>query len=157
MAFAVEDRRESHVPPANISRVGTPTAAPIRKILAIDDSALIREAAKIALGTIGGWQIVTAVSGEEGIARAVSDEFDAVLLDVVMPGMDGVAVAERLHSTPATSLLPIVLLTADDRLEDSERFRRVPAAGVILKPFEIPDLTRHMAVLLGWSPAARAS
>ncbi|HEV3321243.1 MAG TPA: response regulator [Solirubrobacteraceae bacterium] len=136
--------------PAETSPAETTDVAPSRKILVIDDSALIREAAKIALGTIGGWQIITAASGEEGIERAVSGPFDAILLDVVMPGMDGIAVAERLHAIPATSSLPIVLLTAYDRPEDSERFRNVPAVGIIGKPFNISDLARQIATLLGW-------
>ena len=123
---------------------------PSRKVLVIDDSVLIREAAKIALGTIGGWQITTALSGEEGIERVLAERFDAILLDVVMPGMDGIAVVERLHGIPVTSSVPIVLLTADDRLEDSERFRRLTVAGVIAKPFDISGLSRQMATLLGW-------
>jgi two-component system alkaline phosphatase synthesis response regulator PhoP len=136
--------------PAETSPAETPGVAPSRNILVIDDSALIREAAKIALGTIGGWQISAAVAGEEGIERAVSGQFDAILLDVVMPGMDGIAVAERLHAIPATSSLPIILLTAYDRLDDSERFRNVPVVGVIAKPFNISDLAREVATLLGW-------
>jgi CheY-like chemotaxis protein len=124
--------------------------APGRDILVIDDSPLIREAAKVALGTIGGWRIATAVSGEEGIERAVSEHFHAILLDVVMPGIDGIAVAERLHSIPATGSLPIVLMTADDRLEDSERFRSLTVTGVIPKPFDIYDLSRQIASLLRW-------
>jgi|HubBroStandDraft_6_1064221.scaffolds.fasta_scaffold05385_3 CheY-like chemotaxis protein len=135
---------------ADASLAETRAAAPSRTLLVIDDSALIREAAKIALGTIGGWRVVTAVSGEEGIERAVSERFDAILLDVVMPGMDGIAVVERLHAIPATGLLPILLLTAHDRLQDSERFRRVTVAGVIGKPFDISGLSRQIAVLLGW-------
>jgi CheY-like chemotaxis protein len=117
----------------------------------IDDSVLIREAAKIALGTIGGWQITTAASGEEGIERALSERLDAILLDVVMPGVDGLAVAERLHGIPATSSLPIVLLTAHDRLGDSERFQRLEIAGVVAKPFDISGLSREVATLLGWT------
>jgi CheY-like chemotaxis protein len=136
--------------PADASPTETLVAAPVRKILVIDDSALIREAAKIALGTNGGWRIVTATSGEEGVARAVSEQFDAILLDVVMPGMDGIAVAERLHATPAAGSPPIVLLTAHDRLEDSERLQRVVVAGVIPKPFVISDLSLQVAELLGW-------
>jgi two-component system alkaline phosphatase synthesis response regulator PhoP len=136
--------------PAETSPAETPGVSLSRNILVIDDSALIREAAKIALGTIGGWQISTAASGEEGIERAVSGQFDAILLDVLMPGMDGITVAERLHAIPATSSLPIVLLTAYDRLEDSERFRDVPTAGVIVKPFNISDLARQVVMLLGW-------
>jgi two-component system alkaline phosphatase synthesis response regulator PhoP len=136
--------------PAETSRAETPRVAPSRNILVIDDSALIREAAKIALGTIGGWRISTAVAGEEGIERAVSGQFDTILLDVVMPGMDGIAVAERLHADPATSSLPIILLTAYDRPADSERFRHLPIVGVIGKPFNISDFGRQVATLMGW-------
>ena len=128
-----------------------PAATSNRSILVIDDSALIREAAKIALDAIGGWRIVTASRGEEGIERAVAERFDAILLDVEMPGMDGIAVAERLHELPATRALPIVLLTAHDRREDRERFRHAPVAGVIQKPFQLSDLARQIGALLGWS------
>jgi CheY-like chemotaxis protein len=133
-----------------------PSAGPsTREVLVIDDSPLIREAAKVALGAIGGWRIVTAASGEEGIERAISECFDAVLLDVVMTGMDGLAVAERLHGIPARDSLPIILLTAHDRLQDSERFRGLrlagQVAGVIAKPFDIRDLSREVGELLGWS------
>jgi two-component system, OmpR family, alkaline phosphatase synthesis response regulator PhoP len=136
--------------PAETSPAEIPGVPASRSILVIDDSALIREAAKIALGTIGGWRISTAVAGEEGIERAVSGQFDAILLDVVMPGMDGITVAERLHADPATSSLPIILLTAYDRPEDSERFRNVPIVGIIGKPFNISDLGRQVATLVGW-------
>jgi CheY-like chemotaxis protein len=137
--------------PANVSSAETPaTTTSGHKILVIDDSALIREAAKIALGTIGGWQTSTAASGEEGIELAISGQFDAVLLDVVMPGMDGIAVAERLHAIAPTSSLPIIFLTAYDRFEDSERLNRTRVEGVIAKPFDISELTRQVATLLGW-------
>jgi two-component system alkaline phosphatase synthesis response regulator PhoP len=136
--------------PTNAAPAETPATTSSRKLLVIDDSALIREAAKIALGAIGGWQISTAVSGEEGIELAISGWFDAVLLDVVMPGMDGIVVAERLHAIAATGSLPIVLLTADDRLEDNERLRRTHVEGIIAKPFDISDLARQVAALLGW-------
>jgi CheY-like chemotaxis protein len=137
--------------PIDTSLAEPAPATPSRSILVIDDSVLIREAAKIALGTIGGWRIVTAVSGEEGIERALSERLDAILLDVVMPGMDGIAVAERLHTMPATSSLPIVLLTAHDRLEDTEGFERLAIAGVIAKPFDVSDLSGEVATVLGWS------
>jgi len=122
-----------------------------RSILVIDDSVLIREAAKIALGTIGGWRILTAASGEEGIELALSEHLDAILLDVVMGGMDGIAVAERLQGMHATSSLPIILLTAHEALEDSERLQRLEIVGVIAKPFDISGLSREVATLLGWT------
>jgi CheY-like chemotaxis protein len=135
---------------ADTPSVETITATRARKILVIDDSALIREAAKIALGRTSGWQIATAASGEEGLERAASERFDAILLDLVMPGMDGTAVAERLRAMPATSSTPVILMTAYDRLEDSERFQRVPVAGVVPKPFAISELSLEVAELLGW-------
>jgi CheY-like chemotaxis protein len=127
-----------------------PSTLPSRSILVIDDSALIREAAKIALGTIGGWHTVMASRGEEGIELAVSERFDAILLDVEMPGMDGIAVAERLQATPTTSTPPIVLLTAHEHIEDSSRLRGISIAGVIVKPFDVSDLSRQVAILLRW-------
>jgi CheY-like chemotaxis protein len=138
-------------PPAETLPTEALAAPSSRKILVIDDSILIREAAKIALGTIGGWQITTASCGEEGIERALSERPDAILLDVVMPGIDGLTVAERLHVIPATSSLPIVLLTAHDRLDDSERFLRLSIAGVLAKPFDISGLSREVSTLLGWT------
>jgi two-component system, OmpR family, alkaline phosphatase synthesis response regulator PhoP len=137
--------------PTDTSPTETPGSAPVHKILVIDDTALIREAAKIALGAIGRWQVTTASSGEEGIERAGSERFDAILLDVVMPGMDGIAAAERLHALPAMGPVPIVLLTAYDRLEQSERLRQLPVAGVIAKPFDVSGLSGQLAELLGWS------
>jgi CheY-like chemotaxis protein len=122
----------------------------MHRILVVDDSALIREAAKLALSTIGGWQTVTASCGEEGIERAVSGGFDAILLDVEMPGMDGIAVAERLQAIPATGALPIILLTAHQQIEESPRLRGVSVAGAIAKPFEMSDLAREVAALLEW-------
>jgi two-component system alkaline phosphatase synthesis response regulator PhoP len=120
------------------------------RVLVIDDSVLIREAAKVALGAIGGWSVLTAASGQEGIAVAESEQPDAIVLDVVMPGMDGIAVAVCLRAAPATGSLPIVLLTAKDRPEDRERFRRLPVAGVIAKPFDVASLADELAALLGW-------
>jgi CheY-like chemotaxis protein len=137
--------------PAGTPHTETLAAPPSRKILVIDDSVLIREAAKIALGTIGGWQTTTASCGKEGIERALAERPDAILLDVVMEGMDGLAVAEHLQRIPGSSSPPIVLLTAHDRLDDSERFQRLEIAGIIAKPFDISGLSQEVARLLGWT------
>jgi two-component system alkaline phosphatase synthesis response regulator PhoP len=129
---------------------GEAAATPCRDILVIDDSALIREAAKIALCAIGGWQTVTACCGEDGVELARSEHFDAILLDVEMPGMDGIAAAKRLQAAPARCSPPIVLLTAHEHIQDSARVRGVAIAGVIVKPFDVADLARQVAVLLRW-------
>jgi two-component system, OmpR family, alkaline phosphatase synthesis response regulator PhoP len=140
--------------PQNSTEVVPEHTAPAgaeRRVLVIDDSALIREAAKIALETVGGLDVLVAGSGEEGIPIAETERPDAILLDVEMPGMDGLAVAERLQSLPATSSSPVVLLTARDSPEDREHFRHVPVVGVIAKPFDIHALADELAELLGWT------
>jgi CheY-like chemotaxis protein len=127
----------------------TDSAAP-RRVLIVDDSSLIREAAALALGAIGGWEVLAASSGEEGLARASADRPDAILLDVVMPGLDGVAVAEHLAASLDTSAIPVVMLTAADGAEDRERLGRLSVAGIIPKPFELTALAAQVAALVGW-------
>jgi CheY-like chemotaxis protein len=117
----------------------------------IDDSALIREAATIALEAVGGWGVLTAASGEEGLALAASERPDAILLDVVMPGMDGIAVVERLHAASSTRSLPVVLLTAKNQPEELDRLRRLQVAGIIAKPFDVARLSAQLGSLLGWA------
>jgi CheY-like chemotaxis protein len=124
-----------------------------RRVLVVDDSSLIREAAALALGTIRGWDVLTAASGEEGLERAGADQPDAVLLDVVMPGLDGIAVAERLAHSPGTRTIPVVMLTAAGSAEDRQRLERLAVAGVIPKPFELATLADQLAVLVGWDVA----
>jgi CheY-like chemotaxis protein len=126
-------------------------AASRRRILVVDDSELIREAAKLALGQLGGFDVVTATSGEEGLVRAAGDPPDAILLDVVMPGMGGIAAAERLAASPETSGIPVVLLTAKDAPEDRALFGRLAVRGVIPKPFQLGDLADQLIAALGWS------
>jgi CheY-like chemotaxis protein len=116
----------------------------------VDDSSLIREAATLALGSIGGWEVLTAASGEEGLERASAERPDAVLLDLVMPGLDGVAVAAHLARSPATRDIPVVMLTAADGAGDRERLGRLSVAGVIHKPFELAALPGQLASLVGW-------
>jgi CheY-like chemotaxis protein len=121
--------------------------------LVVDDSSLIREAATLALGAIGGWDVLTASTGEEGLAQASAERPDAVLLDLVMPGLDGVAVAERLMASPETRTIPVVMLTAADGAADRERLRHLPVAGVIPKPFALESLAGQLAALVGWGAA----
>jgi DNA-binding response OmpR family regulator len=122
---------------------------PPRRILVVDDSSLIREAATLALGAVAGMEVLTASSGEEGLVRGMAERPDAVLLDVVMPGIDGVTVAQRLAASPTTRTIPVVMLTAADATED-RRLRDLPVAGIIPKPFALESLAGQLAALLGW-------
>ena len=93
---------------------------------------------------------MTAASGEECLQIAQTKQFDAILLDMSMPGMDGYEVYERLHSNPVTQSIPVILLTAKVLPSDRDRFEKMGVAGVIAKPIEPTALTEAIALILGW-------
>jgi CheY-like chemotaxis protein len=121
-----------------------------RRILIVDDEDDIREVAQMSLEMVAGWEVIPASSGEEGIRLAAEHRPDAILLDVMMPGMDGPATAVRLGGDPATSQIPIILLTAKVQAADRRRFEGLPVAGVLAKPFDPMDLARQVSASLGW-------
>ena len=121
-----------------------------RRILVVDDEADIREVAQMSLETTAGWDVVGAASGEEALTLARTEEIDAVLLDVMMPGMDGLATYQQLRSDPATRSLPVILLTAKVLAADKERFENMGVLGMIAKPFDPLKLAELMAGFLGW-------
>ncbi len=123
----------------------------MRRILVIDDEADIREVIQLTLELTRGWEILAAESGREGIALAASRNPDAILLDVMMPEMDGVATFARLQAEVATCAIPVVLLTAKAQSADKRRFAALGVAGVIAKPFDPRGLTDQLEVLLGWN------
>jgi CheY-like chemotaxis protein len=149
------DRFDVPLPERTVSNVGAssaPDPAPPparRRVLVIDDSVLVREAAKVALAAASGLEVVVSESGEEGIELAVSASPDAILLDVVMPGMDGLEVLARLRASLATASIPVILLTASSQLDASEA-ERLGARGIIAKPFDVDALADEVAMLLGW-------
>jgi len=85
------------------------------KVLIIDDEDLIRRIGVASLTQFGGMEVVTAASGPEGLKRAAEARPDLVLLDSLMPGMDGAATFAELRRHPATATTPVVFLTAQDR------------------------------------------
>jgi two-component system alkaline phosphatase synthesis response regulator PhoP len=123
-----------------------------RRILVVDDSALMRELARLALETVAGWEVVAAESGDEALELGAADPPDAILLDVVMPGKDGPATLAELQAAPATREVPVIFVTAKGQPSDLERFTALGVAGVIAKPFEIDALAGQVAAILGWGP-----
>lgn len=122
-----------------------------KHILIIDDEDDIREVAQLTLEAVGGWQISTAASGSEGLAKAEAEQPDAILLDVMMPEMDGIATFNKLQANPHTEKIPVVLLTAKVQSSDQRRFAELGITGVVPKPFDPMTLTDQVAEVLGWN------
>jgi CheY-like chemotaxis protein len=121
-----------------------------RKVLVVDDDDVIREVAKVALEVVGGWQVSTAVNGPEARELARTLRPDVVLLDVMMPGMDGPRTAASLSDDPVTREIPVIFLTA--KLADPVIMNRSESnlAGIIAKPFDPMTLAEEVSELLGW-------
>jgi CheY-like chemotaxis protein len=122
----------------------------MRKVLIIDDEGDLREIASMSLRTMAGWETVVASSGKEGLAVAEREKPDAILLDVMMPEVDGVATFHMLHGNAITRGIPVVLLTAKIRAADKERFAQLAIRGVIEKPFDPVTLPQQISAVLGW-------
>jgi CheY-like chemotaxis protein len=121
-----------------------------RRILIIDDEEDIREVAGLSLETVADWEVVLASSGPQGIARAIEQQPDAILLDVMMPGMDGPATFRELRGNPATAHIPVLLLTAKVQSTDQRRFADLGVEAVLFKPFDPLTLSTQIAGALGW-------
>jgi CheY-like chemotaxis protein len=126
----------------------------MRTVLVIDDEDDIREVAQVSLEALGGWNVLTASSGDQGIQRAAADQPDAILLDVMMPGMDGPTTFQKLQAEDATRSIPVIFLTAKVQAADRQRFADLGVAGVIAKPFDPMTLASDVAALLKWSDDA---
>lgn len=121
-----------------------------KRILVIDDEEDIREVAQLSLEMVGGWEVMTASSGREGVAKAQAEKPDAILLDVMMPDMDGPATLEQMQKLPATQQIPVILLTAKVQATDQRRFSELGVAGIIAKPFDPMNLAHQVATVLKW-------
>ena len=121
-----------------------------KHILIVDDEDDIREVAELALEAVGGWQVSTASSGLDGLAKAEAEQPDAILLDVMMPDMDGLETFQKLRANADTQQIPVILLTAKAQATDQQRFLEVGVTGIITKPFKVMMLADQIAELLGW-------
>ena len=121
-----------------------------RRILIVDDEDDIREVAGMSLGAVGGFEVITASSGAEGVERARAESPDAILLDVMMPGMDGPTTFAALREDPDTREIPVILLTAKVQASDRQRFAELGVAAVMTKPFDPMELPGRVADALGW-------
>lgn len=110
-----------------------------KKILVIDDESINIKLVQFGLQSEGIYQIASAESGEEGIDYVKENDVDLILLDLMMPGMDGFETMEKLNEF---SKIPVIFMTADTEDETIEKARNLGAADFLKKPF-IPDILRE--------------
>ncbi|MBK1990027.1 response regulator [Sphaerospermopsis aphanizomenoides BCCUSP55] len=122
-----------------------------KKVLVIDDEDDIREVAKISLELMAELDVILARTGSEGIHKAETEQPDAILLDVMLPDMDGVKIFEQLQLNPATKNIPVILLTAKVQAADQQRFANLGITAMIAKPFKPAQLAQQLLVSLGWN------
>jgi two-component system alkaline phosphatase synthesis response regulator PhoP len=119
----------------------------VTKVLVIDDEAPIRLLCRVNLEA-EKMDVLEAANGEEGLELARTEKPDIVLLDVMMPGMDGWQVAERLFESKETSQIPLVFLTARAELRDRARGLELGGVDYITKPFNPVELASVVENLL---------
>jgi two-component system, OmpR family, alkaline phosphatase synthesis response regulator PhoP len=119
-----------------------------KKILLIDDDDDIREATQLCLEIVGNWEIVTASSGREGLIVAIAQQPDLILLDVMMPDMDGLETLKQLQINVETREIPVVFLTAKAHPVEQRQFTQLKVSGVITKPYDPFDLSDRIAQIL---------
>ncbi len=117
---------------------------PLNRILYTDDEPDIREVAKVSLELVGGFTLCLCASGEEAVRVAPGFAPDLILLDVMMPGMDGPSTLAQLRQLEALASTPIVFMTAKAQAAEQKRYRELGAADVIAKPFQPMQLPQQL-------------
>ncbi len=117
----------------------------LERILHVDDDEDIRTLTKMALEMLGQYRVQQFATGEATLAETGSIDAQLMVLDYMMPGMSGVELWEHLRKVPALAEVPVVFMTAKTEASFSERLLELGALAVIMKPFEIVDLSTQIA------------
>ena len=119
----------------------------LNRILLVEDDPDIQTVTSLALGTFGGFDVRICASAHEAVASAPEFRPDLILLDVMMPGMDGVDALKALRRHPTVADVPVVFLTARVQPHDVERYRALGSLAVIPKPFEPSELAGKLRAI----------
>ncbi len=120
----------------------------LNKVLLVDDEPDIRRIGQIGLELVGKWIVVQAHNGIQALALAASELPDVILLDVMMPDLDGPSTFVRLRDNPATTHIPVIFITAKAQVDEVASYRALGAAGVIAKPFDPMTLPSEMRSII---------
>ena len=117
------------------------------RILVVDDEPDIRTLLRISLERAEGMEVVVVASGAEALTTLGTDAFDLVLLDVMMPAMDGFETLERIRALPRGEEVAVVFLTARTQERDMERYHAAGVADALTKPFDPKALVARVRAL----------
>ncbi|MET1079828.1 MAG: response regulator [Pseudomonas sp.] len=123
----------------------------LRRILHVEDDHSIQAVAKVALEAVGGFQVLSCSSGQEALDRVLGFAPDFILLDVMMPGMDGPQTLSKLAGLVDISQVPVAFMTAKVQPAEIAHYRGLGARDVILKPFDPMQLAAQVRQI--WSRA----
>lgn len=112
------------------------TSPALSRIMMVEDEPDIRAIAKLALESLGGYTVEPCSNGAEAVTRALAFKPDVILLDVMMPGMDGPATLKTLRTDARTAHIPVIFMTAKVQAQEIEAFKAQGALSVIAKPFD---------------------
>jgi len=117
----------------------------LARILYVEDEPDIRMVAQMALEAVGGFTVIACPSGSEALAAAPTAQADLLLLDVMMPGMDGPSTLKALRALPATADTPVIFMTAKVQAAEVAQYRELGAIDVIHKPFDPMELSAQIS------------
>lgn len=130
------------------------TIPELKKILLVEDEPDIQIVARLALENVGGFAVEVCSSGMEAIEKAAGLEVDLILLDVLMPEMDGPTTLRELRKVQELTQIPVIFLTAKVQAHEVEQYRRMGALDVIPKPFDPMALSQSVKEI--WARSSRA-
>ncbi len=123
-----------------------------KRVLLIDDDPDIRTVAALGLSAVGGFEVLLASGGEEGIAMAARERPELIILDVMMPGVDGPTTLARLKALTITADIPVIFMTARVQKHELAAYLAIGAIGVIDKPFDPMTLAAQVSAIADRDP-----
>ena len=122
-----------------------------KRLLFIDNDKDTRIIVKFALERETDWEVLTATDGIDGITIAETERPDVIVLDLIMPGLDGLAVLDVLKSNLFTCSIPVIFLTAMVQNRVISQLDNTLAVGIITKPFDVINLDSQIAEISQWN------
>lgn len=121
----------------------------LKKIVMIDDEKSIQVLAKMALEKIGGFEVIAYDSGPEAIDNILNDKPDLILLDVIMPTMDGPEVFKKLKEIDGVKDIPLFFMTGKSLDSEKDELMNLGADGIVPKPFDPMNLSKTIEAMYG--------